>query len=151
MNIRRGLSRLWVVVSVPWVGLVFAFHADSIWTPPLPYKDYLYVTGAKDFIAFPNPWSYYEAKKNHQVVEFDNNVRLALAPELPQADVKAVAPAFHAKYVQPRSNEFWLARFGWLAYAAAIALIPPAILFAIGSSLVWAFAGFARSKHPQSE
>jgi hypothetical protein len=88
LRVARGLFRLWLVLSVLWIGGV---AVETWWTFP------------------PNEWVDYETglRAPYQIRDmFDDPARAAIR------------------------------------FASILALVPPALLLALGSALVWALRGF---------
>lgn len=144
MNIRRGLFRLWMVLSVVWAIVVGLIFFDEIRNPYLPEANYLYVEGANEILKIPDFNSRYEMRKTMTEITFPNNVSLFTSLADPTEKMKAKVPEFLIAYVEPRQAETDAKRLAKVEMALSVALIPIAVIFALGGALVWAFSGFSR-------
>jgi nitrate reductase NapE component len=118
LRITRGLFRLWLVLSVLWVGGVGVvtwrtYPVDLCVTPPgeLHFCDENDVVGVG-----PN---------------FGPRIKEPIPPDKPQFDPTK-------PYRLPHDKE----RHEAIQLAVILAIIPPALVLAFGSALIWAFRGF---------
>jgi hypothetical protein len=114
LRVARGLFRLWLVLSVLWIGGVgivtwWTFPVDELVTPA-PSSG---VTTAPAPAFDPDKWL-----REH------GEAKPAFDPSKP--------------YTVLRAKERWEA----VRFASVVALLPPIFLLALGTALVWAFRGF---------
>jgi hypothetical protein len=113
LRVARGLFRLWLVVSVLWIGGV---AVETWWT--FPVNDWVPApsVGGND----PKSWG---------------------AIPLEEKDGRGIAkPVFDPD--QWLRDETDKERRAAIRFAGLLALTPPLLLLALGSALVWAFRGF---------
>ncbi|TIL28826.1 hypothetical protein [Mesorhizobium sp.] len=147
MNIRRGLFRLWLVLSTVWVVVTGAMYFEEIQSPGIPEANFLYVKDADEFEKIPAANSRYEMRKTMTEITFPNNVSLFTTPGEPDDKERALVPGFLIKIVEPRYAEVRAKRWDTVHLALQVAFVPIAVVFALGGALVWAFSGF--SKRPE--
>ena len=115
VRIARGLFRLWIIVSVLWVGGV---AAATWWTfPPAELTDE-------------------EVGLNTRPTECNNKSNdecEAILTRLGKNPFDAFLPVPPPPAVTRRSA---------ISFAAATALVPPLLLLPLGAALGWAFSGF---------
>ncbi|MER8403385.1 hypothetical protein NKH16_01310 [Mesorhizobium sp. M1307] len=148
MNVRRGLFRLWMVLSAIWAIVVGLMFFDEIRSPYLQENNYLYVEGAEEIVKIPDFNSRYEMRKTMTEVTFPHNVSLFTGLTTPDEKMQARVPRFLIEYVEPRQAEIDAKRRDKVEMALMVALIPIAVIFALGGALLWALSGFARPKQP---
>jgi hypothetical protein len=149
VNVRRGLFRLWVVLSVIWAAIVGTFFWDQVASPWLPLKNYGHNTSKfAEFAEFADSsFLKPEFTEKFRVIGFGHfNVDLYVRRTVPEADLEAIADRFFSKFVEPRQAEIEQRRWAALKDAGAIAAIPVAVVFILGAALFWAFAGFRRDR-----
>lgn len=149
MNFKRGLFRLWLVLSIGWTGLMVYDFYDRIKSPYIALREYRYVRDTKEFVAHVNEtdaMKWMDFTRTHDEVEFPNNVIAYIPSELPGEDLRALARRFQSRYVAPRDVEVSAKRQEYVWSLVQSALGPPLAAFGIGAALVWAFSGFTRSK-----
>ncbi|PDT05137.1 hypothetical protein CO666_05770 [Rhizobium chutanense] len=154
MNIKRGLFRLWLVLSIIWIAVFVFISWDSIerdewWSgDPDIYADLPVPCGkargteGKDYSQrlAPEPW---------------NTVRNpGSACWYPERKFRALFPFYngnsHGKVSKMLYDELgWEPAEGGDKFlrtkpVVLAALLPPLLVLAVGSALVWAFSGFAR-------
>lgn len=127
MNWRRGLFRLWLVLSVLWIGVVGVI---TWWK--FPVDDWVVVSEEPDRNPPPPGFTVdkppFDPSKPFTIVkprphEFDPDEYLASKRA---EDMRALT--------KERHSAIW--------FASILALLPPALVLALGSALVWAFRGF---------
>jgi hypothetical protein len=144
MRVSRGLFRLWVVLSVLWVGFV----AASTWST-FPAEDWIV---AERFVDVPQI-----APQRHGTESIDGEWGAA-APEYSPETAKAAKQAADPwsgsgiKFMSPEEyaesqNEKSLAARGAerrnaLRVALLWASVPPALAFAFGLASIWVVRGF---------
>lgn len=116
LRLGRGLFRLWLVLSVLWIGGVAAttwwtLPVDLCATPPGGLHD----CDANDLI---------RAGQNTKLVEKEANLRPGFDPSKP----------YRIPFDDLRRTE--------IKFGAAAAVLPPIFVLALGSAFVWAFTGF---------
>jgi hypothetical protein len=160
MNIKRGLFRLWVVLTLLWVvGVAFVgggnitsdtawggqpWLADPIAAFPVLCSDYRGKQGADFQVkrAF-EPWNEY--RQPSQACWYDAAKFRQLWPEYKDLSDNEVMDKLYTRL------DWYHASFDPLYNTKVVlmkALIPPAVIFVIGFLFVWAFSGFARPKTP---
>lgn len=145
MNIKRGIFRIWVVLSLAWAIAVSAIFFDEIKSPYLLEKNYLYVEGANKFLLIPDHNSRTKMRETMTEVTFPNNVSWFVSSPVPDAKMKALIPDFLKTYVEPRRAEIRQKRVERTETAIMAALIPIAMIFTVGAALLWAFSGFSKT------
>jgi hypothetical protein len=146
MNIRRGLFRLWLVLSVIWIGAIAAIVGSDAIDVYIPEKNYLWVDKAGQAALLPPTASLYDLDKDHVKVLYPYNVILHVDNSVPPEALRPYNDEIMNKYVNPRKAEVRRRQWEAVWLALKLALIPPIIAFGIGALLFWAFSGF---KHPQ--
>jgi hypothetical protein len=153
MNVRRGLFRLWLVASVLWALGVGLFGAIEIWrifdskaawaNAPILYPVACdKARGAKGIdyeggSLIDGPWDRYTCWYSL------GNIR-KLYPEYADASDDILGQRLYEAAGRPLKD-----RWSYIGLYLMFALIPPAVLLAIGSALVWALSGFRRAMpHP---
>jgi hypothetical protein len=113
LRVARGLFRLWLVLSVLWIGGV---GAVTWWT--FPVDDWVYPSGARPDRNPPPPG---------YVID---------PPPFDPSKAKPFDPAEYlaSKDAEERRSAIW--------HASLLAFLPPALVLAFGSALIWAFRGF---------
>jgi hypothetical protein len=143
MNVRRGIFRLWLVLSYVWLAIVGAMYWDEIQLPRLAEANYLYIEGADAFEKIPEHNSRSELRKTRTQVDFPNNVSLFTTPPQTDDEARSRAARFLIQYVEPRNTETWSKRRAKVGLALDVAMVPIGLSFALGAALMWAFSGFA--------
>ncbi|MQW63171.1 hypothetical protein GHK33_10985 [Sinorhizobium meliloti] len=149
MNIKRGLFRLWLVLSIAWIAFMGYDFYDRIKSPYIPLQEYRYVPETKKFIPHvdeTDPMKWMDFTRTRDRVEFPINVIAYIPSELPGEDAHALRRRFHAEFVVPRETEVSTKRREYILELVHAAFWPPVAVFLIGAALVWAFSGFARAK-----
>jgi hypothetical protein len=133
LRIARGLFRLWLVLSVLWIGGVGVVTWWTFPWPAVPYVNGQIETGSdgKQYV--------YDARANEWwPVTETHTVKPSADPEVAPRDTPppSVDPDKYwaALNAEARRAEIW--------YASAVALVPPAFVLALGSALFWVFRGF---------
>jgi len=116
VNLRRGFLRLWAVLAVTWLSAVAIYTVNFYRPPTAPAPHRPECLEAK-----PPP--------SCQPWETDPLVRKELD------EFSKPVPAQPAR-VSPR-NSLWI--------ALLLAILPPAVLLLLGTSLVWVANGFKRA------
>lgn len=126
MNYRRGLFRLWIVLSVVWVALLTLYSWDNL-TAPRP------ITA--------------EMLNSVDLTDVPTDILEAIAAGLERDDqwpliIKEIQRTRPDMKMEPRMGFFKneLERF-----VIGVVLVPLAALL-IGSALSWAFSGFSRNR-----
>jgi hypothetical protein len=114
LRLRRGLFRLWQVLSVLWIGGV---AATTWWTLPV------------DLCATP-PGGLHDCDAN-DVVRAGPNVELVEKEAKPEFDPS-----------KPYRIPFDDLRHTTIKFGTAAAVLPPIFVLVLGSAFVWAFRGF---------
>jgi hypothetical protein len=127
LRIARGLFRLWLVLSVLWIGGV-----GVVTWRTLPVNEFVIPSAGRVVPAPPdNLASWFGIGRLYTPDgTFDPSTASAFDPSKP--------------YTVLRDKERWEA----VRLASVVALLPPAFMLAVGSALVWAFRGF-RNFHPR--
>ena len=127
LRVARGLFRLWLILSVLWIGGV---GVVTWWTWTLP--------------AVPLVHGQIETGSDGKQYRYDATVNKWLPVTEPSAPRDNPPPS--ASEVLEADKHFAgllaEARRSEILYASAVALVPPALVLALGSALVWAFRGF---------
>jgi hypothetical protein len=131
LRIARGLFRLWLILSVLWIGGVGVVTWWTWTLPAVPFVNGQIETGSDGkqyrYDATANEWLPVEPPADREVAPRDKPP--------PSADEVLDADKHWAR-------ELAEARRSEILYASAVALVPPAVVLALGSALVWAFRGF---------
>jgi len=168
MNIRRGLWRTWIFVSVLWV-IGAALFGYLILMQGTGGK-YQYVEAIRSDAGEMNSidWSrpFYEIRKSpakeklspefslleyQYVAGFDKSVREGrmVQVDFPDRSNLYMSKFFDEEDKQYLSAAFWSQRWERIAWASlpifGWALIPPLVLLLLGMFLFWVFRGFARN------
>ncbi|MFG1411440.1 hypothetical protein V5G24_10020 [Xanthobacter sp. VTT E-85241] len=160
MNIRRGLFRIWVLVSVLWAITIIAFMYSPVsrefargaeareWAKaginllPVPCSQTRGKLGT-DYSARrgnAGPWDNYSNIQPGDFCWYEEPKFRALYPEYKDLNTRDLSEKLYSKAVitltpQPKPWEE-------LLQAAAIAVLPPLTLFMLGAAILWALAGF---------
>jgi hypothetical protein len=141
LRIARGLFRLWLVLSVLWIGGVGTVTWSNLPSDEWWRNDPIVQRAGPT----PNPETIRVQSPDGQVHEF------------PAGTASDVIERVMKDYWQSQTNKaatagtFDPAEFAAFKQRAAIqtgvklALIPPVLMLALGSALGWAFTGFRRS------
>jgi hypothetical protein len=124
MRVARGLFRLWLVLSVLWIGGV-----GLVTWQTFPVDDWVYPPGERPE-RNPPPAGYVIDPPAPSTGMFDDLIPKR-GKTLPQFDPSK-------PYTVVRDKERWEA----VRTGTIVALVPPAFVLALGSALVWAFRGF---------
>jgi hypothetical protein len=130
MNIRRGLFRVWVVLSLIWVcliGVIFFANAQQYFKP-------IRLTVAGSNFEFPGTTSR-SAVKAVLVSFFEREKINGSRMVTPQMDPELDAAEISQKFSSQDFPEFAL-------QVSVLVLAIPAIVFALGALLLWIGAGF---------
>ncbi|ASY58291.1 hypothetical protein [Sinorhizobium sp. CCBAU 05631] len=162
MNIRHGMFRLWLVVSILWVAVIVVIGWDNI------IQDRWYA-GAPFWEGDPLAELPVVCADARGIVNTDYTSKSAVEPWN-----RDRSPSYACWYEEARFRALWpeysdlthlqisdklYERLGWSRQfqgdqfertkpVLLFALLPPAVLFLIGALFLWAFAGFARPKEP---
>ena len=117
MRIGRGLLRLWLVLSVLWVGGV---GVTTWWTLPL------------DLCATPPSGGLHHCEAN-DVIAAGPNVDLVKPAANSTSEFDPTKP-YRIPFDDLRRTQ--------IKFGAAAAVLPPILVLAVGSGFVWAFRGF---------
>ena len=120
MNYRRGLFRLWVILTVLWVGGI----AISVWQ--YASAEYRSIADYQAAYAKMGPW---ERHRDPVSLAQMNDREMIARYDYLKGDR---APEFNPS--------------PWLVEGAGVALLPPLALLALGTVLGWAFSGFRHAK-----
>ena len=128
IRIARGLFRLWIVLSVLWIGCVGAIT----WGQYVYYEPLFKASG--DHSSLTSTFVICEkAKTDKECFNF-----LAAAGKNP-------FDAYDLKWGDtglPGDADVKFGGIAWEQLPVALALVPPAFVLVIGSAFVWAFRGF---------
>jgi hypothetical protein len=151
MNLRRGLFRIWLVMSVIWVAIIGVYVFAWVMDPYVSNTVYAFQTGSTE----PGKFSKYseearvflaEAEKVDGRMEAINlgttGAILYTGRNKSEDDKRKLAEIAHKAHQQA----IYEARFLLLRDGGGLALLPPTVLLIIGSALFWAFSGFARQR-----
>jgi hypothetical protein len=167
MNVKRGLWRAWIFVSVLWVIGTLALAALIL--PDNAAKKYQYVHVMRSDVPDPNKvdWTkdYYALMQSparniltasfdpvgyQYVTSWDENVKkgtmiVAEFPDKSKLYLTTQLTKEDQEYVAKQLwNQRWW-RYGSEALPFAVgAIVPPVILLLLGTFLLWVFRGFAR-------
>jgi hypothetical protein len=144
INVRRGLFRLWIIMSVPWAVGTGAVFSRDIFTPTIPAQVYVMPNAKSDFFKLDNIYSQFDddMMKAHRIVDFPNNLRLLIEKNVPDDAARARATNFFEEYSKPRDNEVKAARLKGIREFLLFGAMPPLMLLIIGWAVSWAVAGF---------
>jgi hypothetical protein len=120
LRVARGLFRLWLVLSVLWVGGV-GIHA---W---LKFPDWIVVSVSQQ-----------PGKAIYEMRAPDGHTYKIEGPE-GATEEQARAEMIHQN---PHLGDLPEKRRSAIWHAGVMALAPPAFVLALGSALIWAFRGF---------
>ena len=140
MNWRRGLLRLWILVTLAWVAVVGVIYAPQFSDPRIPPVRMMYDATVKSMlpaIGAPDMPGYY-------AVEAPNQITFFFPDETPTDEAEKLLP-LHFKYID-RSEEIWRARERLILPTLLLIAIPSALLFAFGGLVLWTLSGFRRDK-----
>jgi hypothetical protein len=116
-RIARGLFRLWLVLSVLWIGAV---GTVTWWTVPSVLDPDAYLRPADPPF---DPDAYLRGLRGD--------------PQPPVTDPDLL------RRLESGKDDLWVAKArAAIRFAAVLALAPPAVVLAFGSALIWAFRGF---------
>jgi hypothetical protein len=128
VNVRRGMFRLWVVLSALYVVIVVAVSADDVIAE---FKKPRSVPVNYD--SFPNDW-----------VTPDGKPAPSVHGPWEKDPVQSRQGGLFDDLIPPRDRYDLIPPRPWqlLLQTLAYALVPPAVLLIVGSALGWAFSGF---------
>ena len=127
---RRGLLRAWIIVSLLWVGTGVAVLTATTWDGPCPYRE----TAKKEE---PAPKTGSKADDKSKV--WDKKAMDDLRKKLLEPETLTL------EQVEKLNRQNPPCPWGWLIYnptSLLILIVPPVLLLAIGSALVWIMRGF---------
>lgn len=165
MNIRRGLFRLWLVLSVLWVLTVGAFSYQEIsrdlsFSPRFPQADgsiaivpiFCGMTrgiAGKDYTTkdgqSPGPWDTYAKPNPFDNCWYELPAFRKLWPEYADMADDTLTTKLYRDVAEPIKV---INPAAGMKSVALLAIIPPIVLLLFGSLFVWVIAGFARPKEP---
>lgn len=148
MNFRRGLFRVWIVLSAAWIIAGVALSYQAIANPQLPDEVYIMKDANSGFFKLDNPFDQFDSNfaAGHSArIEFPNNVSLFPAKDVPEAIVRAQAATFFQRYSQPREGALSAARVATSARALPLIFGPPLALLALAAVVGWVVAGFRKA------
>jgi hypothetical protein len=132
MNVRRGLFRAWIGLSLIWaclLGVIFFSDAQKYFQP-------IRLTVAGSNFEFPGTTSRSTVKA--ALVSFLAREKLNGSRLPTKMDPEQDATEISQKFTGKDFPEF-------AVQTSALLVLPPAILFALGALLLWIGAGFRRS------
>jgi hypothetical protein len=132
LRVARGLFRLWLVLSVLWIGGV---GGVTWWTWSLPAVPY--VNGQIKISPRDGKQYRYDARANKWSPVPEPSADREVAPwDTPPPSAGEFDPDKYwaLKLAEARRSAIW--------HANLLAFLPPAFVLALGSALVWAFRGF---------
>jgi len=150
MRWKRGRFRLWVVISGLWVIGALVIGFEGIWNPRV-YGRVVDLFPSSKTHEFTNETVYTWSSSTpaapagfeRATYNFDGTTYIFQYPEgsLPSFEgsdwIKSVADDVE----DDRKHRLWDARLERILVTAVGALIPPAIVLAIGSAFAWTFVG----------
>lgn len=148
MNIRRGLFRVWIVLSIAWIIAGVALNYQAIANPQLPDQVYVMKDANSGFFKLDNPFDQFDSSfvtAHSARIEFPNNVSLFPAKDVSEAVVRAQAAGFFERYSQPRESELSATRLATLSRSVPLIVGPPLTLLALAAVVGWVVAGFRRA------
>jgi hypothetical protein len=164
LNIKRGLFRVWLVMTIVWIALVMVLSWDQIardkaWIGVGPWENdrlsYLPVrcedargAATTDYERREpqEPWNQYRDIK--QACFYDQERYRQLWPEYADLDHKALEESLYERLGwETQIVEDPLSR---TKTAATVAFGPPMLILVFGTAILWAFAGFRRPEKPLS-
>lgn len=149
MNIKRGLFRLWLVLSIGWIALTGSDFYDRMKSPYIPLQVYRYIPESKTFIPHvdeTDPMKWLASAETRKMVEFPNSMILYIPSQLSDEATKALGRRFQEEFVLSRNAEVSAKRQEYIWQLVQAAFGPPIAVFLVGMALVWAFSGFTRTK-----
>lgn len=162
MNIKRGLLRLWLVLSLFWVSIVGIFGIDHVksdkwwkgeewWEKdpiaflPVACTDARGVQNVdyEKLDAF-EPWNRYRTPSS--ACYYTHDKFKIMFPEYKDTPFGEISNTLYQKIGW--SPKFDGDRFEQTKIVIAVAFLPPLLLLIIGSLVGWALAGFRTSEKP---
>ena len=127
LRVARGLFRLWLVLSVLWIGAV-----GIVTWQTFPPDDWI----VPDLSQMSNE----DLLRGYQTADICSTAKDAQqCADLLRAAGKNPFDAFHLNWRPPWIDK---ERCEAIQFASIMALVPPAFMLILGSALVWAFKGF---------
>jgi len=163
MNFRRGLFRLWLLLSIFWIVGASALAIQSV-TKEIHQQKFQYDAILRDGRGWKEDWNrpFYELYKSPReagipkfreisseklsefeerakketvlIVEMPDSSRLYLDSALGKDDLSFLAKEFWDQ----RWSRWWHGSWHWILWA----FVPPVLTLAIGFALFWVFRGF---------
>ena len=149
MNWRRGLFRLWLVVSALWLIVVVVFFYPQVVSPYIEPHAYILTDDLKFFeldnVADSEDRNF---KAAYQIeIEFPNKVTLFAKDDTPKPVLDTQSKSFYEQHVKPREAELGTARWHSLERAFATGLLPPLAFVLLGLVIWWIVNGFKSAAH----
>src|SRR5205809_7133465 len=144
MNWRRGLFRLWLVVSALWLIAVVVFFYSQVVSPYIEPRAYILTDDLKFFeLDNVSDSEDRDFKAAYQTeIEFPNKVTLFAKDDTPKPVLDTQSKSFYEQHVKPREAELTTARRQSLERASATGVLPPLALLLLGLVIGWIVSGF---------
>jgi hypothetical protein len=139
MSVRRGMFRLWIVVSVVYALIVIGVSIAQ-WDVPISQKAYIFPTSPGGSYSYTDG---YGLSKSHYSIDFPHRVSLYVPLGIDyEAIVKKDLPRFTKQYVFPRSGEVTAYHIDIIWIALLVLILPPLVVLGFGAAMSWALIGF---------
>lgn len=151
MNWRAGLFRVWLVLSATW--LIFGVWISWVdFDVRLEKRAYYFTKGDEFYHQSPSVLEFGSAeyksalktarKGRYEIIDVPPNAELFVSADLSDREKKKQSSTIHNINKHIYNNKWWdEIQETVVAYVQGF-LVPPLILFAFGSSLLWALRGF---------
>lgn len=145
MNIKRGLFRIWVLLSVVWALFIVADNWSSITNPYLLKAYHIYEVDTRTYPELTPSRNAELGTKlftDYTLISFPHEVELYIPDELETARRDRVFAVFMSSVVEKRDSDINAARWARIWRVLKEIAIPVFAAFLLGSALFWAVAGF---------
>lgn len=144
MRLWRGSFRLWVVVTVIWVGACTLLGINEWYSVGVEASLFELRTADGPLIRRDNIFDQFDVgvAKDYRVKGLPGNVTLIVRKEIPEGAEAARVEELLKGTAEPHIAEQAARRWQIATNATLWAVVPPLMLLALGMALLWVLAGF---------
>jgi hypothetical protein len=152
MNYSKGFTRIWLALSLGWIFSVACYHFESINNPKIIPYYYLYSANNEAYVDVTNEVDLVRKltkNKSYETHDALYSEHYIFASSERKAAVETMTAQMSNEDVSLRKAQYNGARTQALLSAMLYSLIPVCVLFVLGISIPWVFAGFKRKQPPK--